>query len=278
LFRPRRFILLALLVPALASCATATGSSNTAESDADLSGTIDAAAAGSIDANQDPGGPDAATCSSAPCSILPQCGCQGQVCDLDPENLASAGTACRDVSSPGDETSACSALTGCAGGYVCLGGQCRVYCDDDNPCGDGAHCILQPSYEVSAGMYETVPDVFTCTKSCSPDLPTANGCPSSPDQFGCHLRRADPDGVADSGDEFFHSDCLTSEGRGNDADCSDLGDAACAPGYECVSLNATSVCKQLCTVPGGICAGGLTCTAFVDPKPVIGGIEYGVCL
>lgn len=262
-----------LLLLSVIACAKVSG-----DAGADASAVVPEpdATLGPVDADI-PMQPDADTCPGDPCSILPHCGCSGQVCDVNPDEFETGGLACRDVSDPGDQSANCTFLTECSAGYGCVGQQCRAYCDVDNPCSEeGSHCIIHPSYEAMPGTYEAIPGITVCTKSCSPTLATGNGCPSAP-QFGCHLRHADPDESPNSGDEFYHTDCASSLGRGDGEDCSDEGDRACAPGFECVSVGGESVCKELCVVPDGSCEGGRTCNSFADPKPIIGGVEYGIC-
>lgn len=226
-----------------------------------------------------PGDPND-VCATDPCDLLDQCGCPAtQVCDLDRGDLASGATACRDVTSPGTETGACDTATDCAEGYICLGnpGQCRRFCDpDDDMCGAGAFCRIHVVYDAGGGNLEDVPGAVTCTKSCSPELATGNGCP---DGFGCDTF------VANSGqpDEFQHTDCRSApaSGGGDGADCSTNGKRDCAPGFTCVifSSNGTETgreCKQICVVPGGACTAG-SCTAYNGGGPQVDGVEYGFC-
>lgn len=220
--------------------------------------------------------PDADTCPGDPCQIAPQCGCGGQACDLDFEDLPNGSTACRDITVPGDESASCNSTTACAAGFVCLSKQCRAYCNSEVPCSGGGQCLVQPAYDSGGGVLESVPGVTTCTKSCSPEKATDNGCPSTP-QFGCHLVNHDPDGVADNGDEFYHTDCRSapSTGGGNGDPCLG-GDSDCRAGYECVSRSGNLVCKQLCIYPDGSCDSG-TCVPLLT-RVFIDGIEYAVCL
>lgn len=219
--------------------------------------------------------PDANGCPGDSCQIAPQCGCPNSACDLDGADLANGGTTCREVTIEGAELSSCSSVTACAPGYVCLGGQCRSYCNGDVPCSAG-QCIVQPVYDSGGSNFLPIPGVTTCSKNCSPERSSDNGCPSPP-QFGCHLVNHDPDGVADNGDDFYYTDCRTAPaaGGGNNAACPG-GDSECRAGFECVVINAEQVCKQLCIVPNGACAAG-TCSSFSEGV-VIDGVEYGACL
>ena len=220
---------------------------------------------------------DADTCPGDPCQLAPQCGCPSDACDLDVDQLPTGGVQCREVSTPGTESSACAALDECAAGFVCLGGHCRSYCNQQTSCPAG-QCIVQPVYESMSGMFEPIPGTQVCTKNCSPEKSTNNGCPATP-QFGCHFGYHDPDGIADNGDEFYYSDCARApaSGGGNGADCTTLGDTGCQPGYECVNQGGNTICRQICLVPNGACTVG-ACTAFADEGLQIGGVVYGVCL
>jgi hypothetical protein len=228
---------------------------------------------------------DADTCSAEPCALLEQCGCgEVQVCDLDSEQFATAGTACRDVTSPGTELANCTVSSECAGGYACLGGgglnQCRKYCDEDGDCGDGGHCILTIVYTDDEGMQQPVPGVNTCTKSCAPEKASDNACPDDP-QFGCRILFDDPNDTPDDGDEYFLTDCgrAPPSGGGDDATCT--AHTGCAPGFGCTTFGADRRCKQTCVynvdgAPGPrVCSAG-TCLAFTD-TPTIGTTEYGYC-
>jgi hypothetical protein len=231
---------------------------------------------------------DADTCPGDPCSLLEQCGCGGQqVCDLDTSNLATAGTACRDVVVPGTEGANCSMDSQCAAGYSCFGapGQCRRYCAADADCGTDAYCLIQVVFG-SPSM--PVPDTTLCTKACTPDAASDNGCPSAP-QFGCRIIQNDPDGVAASGDEFLVTDCGKASASGTDGvDCATAGDAACAAGFSCFTITqggnpVGDQCKQLCVFtvdgnPGSRLCGTGTCTQLTGDPFLVGTTEYGACL
>ena len=244
-------------------------------------GAVDGAASG-----DGGGGVDADTCTAEPCSLLDQCGCGAtQVCDLDRDQLASGATDCRDVTAPGTEQANCASSTECAAGYGCLGVadfmQCRRYCGEDGDCGAGAHCIIEVTYTGDGGGQEPVPGAVTCSKSCAIEASSANGCPADP-QFGCRLFYEDPDGTAESGDEYFFSDCgrAPASGGGDDVTCT--SHASCKSGYGCVTFGGEKRCKQTCVygVDGAagprVCNGTGTCRQFTD-TPMIGTTEYGYC-
>lgn len=230
-------------------------------------------------------GIDANFCPSDPCDLLQQCGCGAtQVCDLG-EDLANAGTACRDVTTPGMSASNCSTDTECARGYSCFyssgEGQCRKYCNDSstaNDCGDGGHCRIKISYNSDG---DTIPGVTVCTKKCKPEATEGNSCPSSP-QFGCRLGFANPDGVADNDDEFWYTDCspAPATGGGHNATCDFSSD--CASGFICTAGDPGS-CRRTCIVSidgepaPNECPSNRDCVAFSN-TPTIGGIEYGQCV
>lgn len=236
----------------------------------------------------DPAAPDAnpATsidasngCSKQPCSLSPQCGCPtNQACDLKNSELSTGGTECRAVNTAGTDTSTCTAPETCASGYVCLGspGQCRRWCVGDNDCpGAGSLCLLEVTY--TGG--NTVPGAVTCSKNCDPaGNVNPTGCPTG---WGCHVYADDPDGTFGNGDERFLTDCTPTPATGGGDGATCTSNNSCAAGYDCISLTSggttTMQCKQTCVYGGGVCATG-TCQRFAEPRPVIGGVEYGVCI
>ena len=230
---------------------------------------------------QPDGGPGS-QCNKQPCDLVPQCGCTGSdACDLDGTDLPNGKTQCRAVTTPGAEDANCNTLDDCAGGYVCLGsnGQCREYCQGDTDCSALGYCLLDVTYDSGGGNFMPVPGASTCTKACQPHMASNNGCPSTP-QFGCRMFIDNPDGVDDNGDEYFLTDCTTAVQTGGqqDADCSANFGADCAAGFDCVGVGTESLCKQICVVGGAnTCGGALTCNAFGDPQPIIGGVTYGFC-
>jgi hypothetical protein len=226
------------------------------------------------------------TCQADPCELKTQCGCEiGQACDLDPAELPTAGTHCREATPTGQSQAACSTSEECAAGYGCFGapGQCRKYCAGHNQCGFG-HCIINVTYS-DGGQSAPVPDATVCSKACKPESATGSGCPST---FGCFPYRYDPNGVPDTGDEFWYSDCRTAATTGgrHDASCEAKGDSDCAPGYNCLRISysdGTSArrCRQTCVWQVGdkvgdrVCSGGRTCAPLNDI--IIGDTEYGSC-
>ncbi len=280
---------LALAALLCCSCATATSSHDAdpnaadardpAAPDADPS----APDAATITADANPAAPDANNCVTLPCDLYEQCGCiPPQVCDLDDEALATGGTECRDVGTAGEDTATCSSSFGCAGGFICLGsdpGQCRRWCQEDDDCpGPGGLCILNVTY----GGGTEVPGATACTKNCSPASSAPSECP--PD-FGCHIYLDDPDDSLPtiSGDERSLTDCTSppASGGGDSESCTYNSD--CIPGYDCVNVDSVAQCKQTCVCAspgncsGAACAIG-SCYEFSDPKPIIDGVEYGVCI
>jgi hypothetical protein len=229
-------------------------------------------------------------CRSTPCDLDTQCGCgDGEACDLDASQFASAGTECRRADQGGQNQSACSAPEDCAPGYSCFGspGQCRKYCDADGECGFG-YCAIQAAYD-AGGETAEVPGASLCTKACKPESGSGSGCP---DDFGCYFYHRDPNGAPQSGDEYWYTDCRIAAATGgrHDATCSVRGDSDCAPGYNCLRITYTSSdgssrtehrCRQTCvwTVngqPGSrTCAGGRVCRQLNDV--VVGDTEYGSC-
>jgi len=268
------------LAALLAACATAAGGevdASTIDVPDAAPSTIDARTNGPPDADLSP---DANNCVTQPCDLYEQCGCTPpQVCDLDDENLATGGTACRDVSTPGTDIDTCSAADGCAGGYVCLGnpGQCRRYCEDDDDCpGEGGLCMLNIVFGTPS---QDVPGAVTCTKDCEPTVTAPASCPTG---FACHLYYDDPNETV-NGDERFLTDCTKqpATGGGDGEACTYNSD--CVAGFDCINVDSVAQCKQTCACPSvGNCTGGScdtgSCMGFSDPRPILGGTEYGVCI
>lgn len=264
--------LAAVILVSAAACA-----SGEPVNDAGQGGAIDADGT-SVDADQVMpdanivGGPDAFSemCMQDPCDLFPQCGCNaqaGEVCDLDFTMLSAEGiTTCRSVTVPGTESSTCTVSTGCAGGYVCVGGRCRRYCDTDADCpGEGGICLVQltvgdPPVDIGGAI--------TCTTMCDPIATTNNGCPAT---WACHVYNYMGSGI---------TDCAADGGGGDGTTCTTSSD--CSPGLDCITIGQDMTCEPTCVCPNGDCAQGTcpvgtgTCGGFVEP-PVIDGITYGVC-
>jgi hypothetical protein len=225
----------------------------------------------------DAGPPDANNCAVQPCSILPQCGCESPVstrsCDVDISDLM--GTACREITSPGRETSSCNGLESCDVGYVCLGGgghsACKKYCSVDGDCGaPRGQCVIQ----ITDGTTPIPGLPPVCSSNCDPTNTAAGGCPTG---WKCNLFTqtfmGSPRNIAD---------CSFAGAGGQGASCTGAGggdDTLCAPNHLCTTINGgTSYqCRRICnrTAGGPQCA-GLTCLAF-NPAFNLAGTEYGVC-
>lgn len=233
----------------------------------------------SIDAPID--GP-VSTCARQPCDILTQCGCEATpntpVCDLDFANLATGATKCRADNFHGTETTTCTMATTCAADHVCVGGRCRMYCDDDNDCpGAGGLCII--ALNASGAPIPDAPK--TCTTDCVPSQ-TAN--PTCPTGWACHVYQDNPDGsTMPNGDERYLTDCDAPPGTGGGVGAACTGNPSCQPGLDCVTLNpGGNQCRPSCMCPGGNCAAGActagsgSCHGFTTPV-VIGAVTYGTC-
>lgn len=218
-----------------------------------------------------PGAPDAAaTCPRTPCDLVAQCGCTPpQVCDLSLTNLGE--TTCRTVDTPGMVGSACSALQDCAGGFVCVDGNCQQYCNVDADCGDPRRkCIITLQ---SGGT--PIPNATTCSSACDPTDAAAGGlCPAG---FSCTLAFDDPDMDPQSGDEIPFATCNQAGSATQGQTCSTTSD--CAINHLCINTGTGSVCARVCTLSpaGGECSGTTSCGGLV-PRMVIAGTEYGACL
>lgn len=247
----------ALLLALLVACAR--GGASTSDAAIDAPTIVDAA----IDGNG---------CSVQPCSILPQCGCTGQnACDLDQAD--DMGTACRNILTPGTETSTCTTQTGCDRGFVCIGGaayaSCKRYCEADAECGSPrGRCVLQFA---NAG-----PDVPKfCTSNCEPTDTTAAGCPST---FKCTLFTATSGGTT-----YPIADCSLAGTGTQGTDCTSGTspiESRCAKGYQCAKFGSetTFKCRKICTQPGQTSSqcGGQNCVGYSTPH-TIGTTTYGVC-
>ena len=214
--------------------------------------------------------PDAnVTCPKSPCHLVDQCGCTAPlVCDLNSSSaatLAAGDTQCRAVNSPGTEAATCAGgPSTCAGGFMCIGGQCRRYCDPANDIcpGTGGRCVVNITYEGA-----NIPGAVTCTKDCDPTSTAPAGCPAG---YACHVY-----GV--TGETFSITDCETETPAGGEG-VTCVGSPDCKAGYDCINIGGNPVCKQNCVLSGGsgpACATG-TCTGFTEPA-VIGALTYGFC-
>jgi hypothetical protein len=252
-----RSLLLTLAV--LGACAK--GGGGTGDAQVDTPAPADAA----LDSNG---------CSVQPCSILPQCGCTGQnTCDLDSGD--SMGTACRNITVPGTETSACSSKTECDRNFTCIGGaayaSCKKFCTSNADCGSPrGQCVL--GFASTAG-----PDVPKfCSSNCDPTDATAASCPST---FKCTLYTA-----MSAGTNYKIADCSLAGTGTQGVDCtagSQPYEAKCAKGFQCVKLTTESTykCRKICATPGqagGACGGSNQCIGYTEPH-TIGSTTYGVC-
>jgi hypothetical protein len=231
------------------------------------------------DKTDDPGeggGGDPADCPGVPCDLYAQCGCgEGEACDLTDGAASVEDTTCR-AAGTGTGAATCAAAEDCAPGYMCEVGQCWRWCDEDGDCGEHSYCL---------GAWSDVVGASTCTKSCKPESPEASGCP---DGYACRYYLHDPNGADEyDGDEFEYTDCNEAGEGTHGTDCSETGDAGCAPGYGCYDINwndgsVTTECRQICVFtiagePADDTCGVGTCHEWLDPGAVIGNVEYGTC-
>lgn len=249
---------LVLLVFALSACATASSGTSDGNGTRDDGGVIDSA-------------PDANTCATQPCSILPQCGCGGNnACDIDGSDLM--GTACRQIMSPGMESNTCTGPRDCAGGYVCLGAgaaSCHKYCAQNTDCGaPRGQCVIDIT---SNNM--VIPGIPpACSSNCDPTSTNPAECPST---HKCGLFTA-----THNGSPVKISDC-SKAGTGVQATSCKVGtagdDTLCGKGYLCTTLDGGTNfnCRRICQTSASNC-GTRTCKSFTTPH-TINGVEYGVC-
>lgn len=252
-----RLALLALAA-SLGACATASSGTSDSNGTVDDGGVVD----GMADAN---------TCAMQPCSILPQCGCGGNnACDIDGSDLM--GTACRQIMSPGIETTTCTSPKGCDRGYVCLGGtgaSCHKYCQQNSDCGaPRGQCVIDITS--SGSVIPGIPPA--CSSNCDPTSTNPLECPST---HKCGLFTA-----THNGSPVKISDCSPA-GSGVQATSCKVGtggdDSLCGKGYLCTTLDGGTNfnCRRICQVTASNC-GARTCKVFTTPH-TINGTEYGVC-
>jgi hypothetical protein len=253
---------IAALMVVLCSCATA--SRPEAAGDAKGDGkTIQIDAAKQIDAN---------LCATQPCDILTQCGCTTtQACDVNVMTLM--GTACRNVSMMGHETSTCGGLADCDRGFVCLGPQgksaCKKYCSTNNDCGTPrGQCVI----DITNGTTPIAGLPPVCSSNCDP-MNGAVGCPAA---FKCGLFTQ-----THMGTMYNIVDCTPSGAGVQGTNCKVAAtpdESLCAANFLCTTLdNVAYACRKICkkTAPTG-CVGAQACLGYTTPF-IIAGTEYGVC-
>jgi hypothetical protein len=251
--------LLAVCVLALVACAKGSGSN--ADAKADTGAPIDMM----IDGNG---------CAMQPCTILPQCGCNGGAVACDVDTADNMGTTCRSVNNPGRETSTCNAPDKCDKGFVCIGGAsyatCKKFCAANADCGTPrGRC----TYDITANNMPIQGVPSACSSNCNPlSLAAPAECPTG---YKCTLFTATHNGMPAK-----IADCSPAGAGTQGANCKagNLGnEAMCAQGYSCTSTDAgaTYICRRVCNKTANTgCATG-TCIAFNPPHTI--DIEYGVC-
>jgi hypothetical protein len=244
---------------AIVACATARNPGNSGDGPPN----------GSDAAKSDGKTPDMSNgCSVQPCSILPQCGCPMQACDLN--HMTLMGNACRMITSPGHETDACTSSVGCDAGYVCLSsGSCKKYCSDTSQCGSPrGQCVIDIT-DSTGTVIAGLPSV--CSSNCDPA--GATGCASG---LKCNLYTQ-----THMGTSYNIVDCAKAGTGGQNFNCkpgANADDTLCASGFLCTTLNSTTyACRKICPRPAGTgCSTPANCIAFSTPF-TIAGQEYGVC-
>lgn len=207
-------------------------------------------------------GVDGPVCSEAPCKLVPpQCGCpDGEGCVL--VGVGKPGCVAAGTKVAGE---ACG-VDLCAPGFVCQGLKnqktptCHQLCESDGDCGTLAGKCAIALLTDAGGL-----GVKVCSDDCNPV--TNAGCPAG---TACRIVKAPADPVV-------FAVCLDA-GAGQQGDtCAKPTD--CEPGFQCV-LPAPDVCAQFCVVASPTCDPGTTCHTFeiAALAPVIGGVEYGLCL
>jgi hypothetical protein len=210
--------------------------------------------------------PDANSCATQPCDLVPQCGCPAnQACDIDFTDLN--GTACRGIASTGDENDTCTAINQCDAGYVCVGDSsgrtCERYCETNADCtAPRGLCAIQ----LIDQQQMPIAGATICSSNCDPVAASNPLCPTG---WGCDLFTA---GTAEI------VDCRVNGTATQGQACS--ATVHCAANFTCVNDSTSDVCGRICRRPAGTeCSAspGTTCLGFTDAF-VVGGQEYGVCL
>jgi hypothetical protein len=228
-----------------------------------------------IDAMSIDGAPDANNCTTQPCTLAPECGCDTsmeETCDIDRTTLSS--NICRHVNTPGRETSTCAAVGDCDIQYTCLGdGACHKFCASNGDCGSPrGQCVIQ----VVDNNNKAIPGAVICSSNCDPLTSAASYCPPN-DKCGIFT-------ATFNGTDHDITDCEAAGAGGQDSSCLIAGssppngdDTKCAAGQMCTTLNNTTFnCRQICKYPTGACPIGTSCIGFSTPL-TIAGVTYGVC-
>ena len=214
---------------------------------------------------------DAQVCSTTPCDIQTQCGCdQSMACDVDFSDLM--GTACRPKTDTGVEGTNCGGTFGspqkCAKKYICIGSgdarSCNRYCATSADClSPRGQCVIQIT---ANGM--AIPGATTCSSNCDPATTTNPLCPSG---WSCDLFTS-----TFMGTQHKIADCRAAGTAAQGATCS--ATVACAAGLTCVTVSGAMRCAKICKPPSNTgCPTGTTCGSFSTPF-TIAGTEYGACL
>jgi hypothetical protein len=221
------------------------------------------------------GAPDANNCTTQPCTLAPECGCDTTMqltCDIDRTTLSS--NICRHVNTPGRETSTCAAVGDCDIQYTCLGdGACHKFCSSNTDCGSPrGQCVIQ----VVDNNNKAIAGAVICSSNCDPLASAASYCPPN-DKCGIFT-------ATFNGTDHDITDCEAQGAGGQGSSCLISGsnppngdDTKCAAGQMCTTLNGTTFnCRQICKYPTGACPSGTACTGFSTPL-TIAGVTYGVC-
>jgi hypothetical protein len=189
------------------------------------------------------------------CDTFPQCGCgSGLVCNV---TQTSGITSCV---LPGNVTpyNACVALNDCQGGYACVGGACKAFCEADPDCAQTSGACFQVN-DNSSGSSVPIPGMKICSKKCAPENPAAACGPG----LSCYV---------DNSVTPAQTDCSTAGTATGPGVCAS-DNTVCAPGYVCLTSGA---CRKWCRVGFSSDCGGSACTGFTTPL-IVDGLEYGAC-
>jgi hypothetical protein len=193
---------------------------------------------------------------TGPCTPFPQTGCgAGQNCEVPTSGVG----ACFNAGSTPQWSNCFGSSNACATGEQCIGEVCKPYCCSAADCTGG----LVTCEQVTGPDGGPLVGAKVCASGCDPvDASAICGPAVTCDPFPW------------DGTGHDHGDCLGGVGTGlQEAGCT--GYADCAPGFECVT--SRGYCAAWCRMDNPVCPSPLTCKSFSSP-PIIGGVEYGVCL
>lgn len=191
-----------------------------------------------------------------PCDPNSPTVCEGGTCYVSCQPDESAVGMCT-MAGTKDHGQLCTANEECRPGlqcfeYSCGAGKpgvkaCLRFCKEDGQCGGGGGKCSNP---VPCGNKNT--EYKTCSQPCDPVGTGAQGCAPG---LSCFVF---PNEIADC-------DCARPERVGVDGSTCTEG-TECAPGFVCVKMTASKVCRPVCRLDAPTtCAAGKTCNRLTEP-------------